>query len=158
MAEPRIAIKVIFNRLPTLQQNLRRLVVLGIDKGTAKMQTESKSNTPVISGALRASEYRITPVHNDYANAVSRMLRLNPRAIAVPPPPIDELGAYLGAAANYGYYVHEGFHLRNGSVRAANPFMMNAILSNQQYLTDQVRAAIEAVSAGRAAPAAGGIV
>ena len=147
--QSRLTIQVIFNRLPTLQKNVKRLAILGIDKGAARMQTEGKSNSPYKTGALRASIYRVTPVHNDYAVGVSRMLRLNPRAIPVPEPSVPEDGAYLGAAANYGLYVHQGHRTRNGGSRAGRPFLMEAILSNQNLMVQYVKESIEAVASGR---------
>ena len=146
--QSRLTIQVIFNRLPTLQKNVKRLALVGIDKSVAVMETQGKSNSPYRTGALRASVYRVTPLHDDYSTAVSRMLRLNPRAVPVPHPAVPEDGAYLGAAADYGLYVHEGHRTRNGGSRAGNPFLMEAILSNQNLLVQNVRQAIEAVASG----------
>lgn len=146
-----ITLTVQFNHLPQLRKEMRQRANIGLDRGFATIQVAAKAGAPVgETGGLRASVYRVTPLHNDYATAVARMLRLNPNAIPVEPPRLDLTGAYIGLAADYGYWVHNGTHRM-----PARPFVMEALIRNQDNIQVEVIRAIEGAARGEGLPRGG---
>lgn len=142
-------VEVIYNHLPGLAKDIKRLVVVATDHVSGDIQQLAKSGAPVKTGALRASGYRLTPLHNDYGLAVQRMQKLNPKAVALPPP-IQESAVrasgdcYVGFAANYARYVHDGTHLMAG-----RPFLQQALETNRPTLQRYIQESINTYVASK---------
>jgi HK97 gp10 family phage protein len=128
-----------YNHLPQLQKELGERVILALDKGAAIIESESKAAAPFASGALRASGFRISAVHNDYAAAVTAMEARNPSAQATLPPHTEKNEVVIGFAADYAIFVHDGTHSMAGRpflVETAERHKDDLITITQQILQD----------------------
>lgn len=140
-----VEVQVIFNRLPAISHSLASSTELGVDSGLAIVEQEVKDNTPVATGALQASVYRITRNTDEYDEAAAEMESLNPAAYATPRPDRADGEGILGVAANYAAPVNDGHHTANGNFVAANPFFTQTLESSEQTIIDEARKAIEAM-------------
>ncbi len=115
---------LVYNHLPQIIAGLRDATLLGLDHAAATLEQEAAAEAPVLSGALRASHYRITPVHDGYDAAVGAMTSANPKAMESGRPPVEGDTAIVGFAAHYAVYVHDGHHTRSGSWVPGQPFLL----------------------------------
>lgn len=136
-----------YNHLPQLRRELGQRVILALDRGAAIIESESKAAAPFLSGALRASGFRISAVHNDYAAAVSAMSSRNPNAQATIPPHVDKNEVVIGFAADYAIFVHDGTHSMIG-----RPFLLETAERHQDDLLDIAKEILTEGSQGKPMP------
>ncbi len=138
MAAPPIQIITQFNKIPDLIKNLPTAVDKALDKGAALIEGAAKANAPVLTGALRASGYRITPLTNDYDANVAQAEGLNPDMQAEEPGYVGPHEAVVGFAAHYAGYVHDGT-----ARMAGRPFLMEATERYREEVAQLIATAIE---------------
>lgn len=147
----RLAYTIQFDYLDEFAGALPDAVAQALDKGAELIEMEAKSNAPVRTGALRASGFRITDLHNDFAANAAEAAALNPYFEAESEPGHEKGEVTIGFSADYAAFVHDGT-----SGQAGNPFFMSALERNYDTVLDMVGKAIEAAAAQGGSSSGGG--
>lgn len=133
----------IYDHIPRIVAGMEPAIEVAIDKWAAGTIQQAMSGTPQVTGALRASGYRVSKVFNNYSAAVAAMTARNPKAQAADPPIPQKNAVIFGFAADYAPHVENGHHTRGGSFVPAHPFMHPAIESRREELPRMIKAKIE---------------
>lgn len=138
----KISLTVQYNDLPKFAANLNPIILAALDKGVARIEQQATADANFETGAMRASHYRITPLHDGYDAAVQAFRRIKPNGGVVERPDVPKGALVVGFAADYSIYPHDGTHNI-----PANPFLTRAAEGNKQQLIDDVQNAVNALIA-----------
>jgi hypothetical protein len=133
----RVTIEVKYNNIPKYQKNLLPEILAAMDHGVAVIESQAAADANYLTGALRASHYRITPLHDGYAASVAAFLRIKPGAAVSERPDVPEGSMVVGFSAGYAIFPHDGTHNVT-----ANPFLRRAAEAHKQDLVDEVEQAV----------------
>jgi hypothetical protein len=133
----KISLEVKYNNLPQFAKNLNPAILAALDRGVARVEQDATANANFLTGALRASHYRITPLHDGFDAAVQAFNRVKPDGETVERPEVPPGGLIVGFAASYAIFPHDGV---NG--RAGNPFLTMAAEAHKQDIVEDVQTAV----------------
>lgn len=135
---------VVANHLPEFAAGFLDAINHGLDAGLARVEEDARAAAPVATGALAASGYRITPITNDYQDAVSAMQSANGDAQPSEGTDLSQTTGegLVGFAADYAIFVHDGHHTRDGSFVAGRPFLSQAEEMDAEYVAEQIAQAV----------------
>lgn len=133
----KISLTVQYNDLPKFAQNLNPIILAAMDRGVARIEQAATVDANRDTGAMQASHYRITPLHDGYDAAVTAFRRIKPDGEVVERPDVPKGALVVGFAAAYSIFPHDGTHNI-----PANPFLTRAAESHKQDILDDVQTAI----------------
>lgn len=128
-----------YNGFEQLSQLSKTMVGVALDRGAAEVEQDAAVEVPFLTGALRASRYRITSLVNEFESAINAATKQNPKVNFVEQPVVAiEAGeAVIGFAVDYAIYVHEGTH-----EMPARPFLQNAVARKGDLVIGYIAAAL----------------
>lgn len=135
---------VVVNHLPEFIAGFADALNRGLDAGLARVEEDARAGAPVATGALAASGYRVTPITNDYQEAVSAMQSANGDAQPSGGTDLSQVDGegMVGFAADYAIFVHDGHHTRSGTFVAGRPFLSQAEEADAEYVAEQIVQAV----------------
>jgi len=136
------------NHIEEFLTRMGEAVDRGLDTWAGETVLEADGNAPTDTGGMRASRYRITPITNEFANAVAAFNSANPTgdASSEPAVAVSEHEAAIGFAAGYARFVNDGHHAPSGVFVPAQPFFTSATEAHLPLLSDKVSAEVDKVN------------
>ncbi|MBI4496312.1 MAG: HK97 gp10 family phage protein [Chloroflexi bacterium] len=106
MAKNPVVAKLIYNKLPQLQGQLRQRASQAVRDAAFDVEAHAKTRARVDTGAMKSSFYVVTNDKSTYNAAVSAMREANPNAEVLPPAEATrkDLEAVVASAAAHTVY------------------------------------------------------
>src|SRR4029079_3405169 len=100
--------KLIYNNFAEVKAGIEKALDQTQRKIGFDIEAEAKNNTPVDTGALRASIYTASSENSRYGEALTAALGLNPEVEFHPQEAeLTKLKVWILVGAAYGFFVHE---------------------------------------------------